>query len=366
MMSIRNICRRNFSRSASLFEAVIDINGYKETIIERKDMPKEKFQQVLKNETLSVLGYGPQGRGQALNLKDNGIDVVVGVRKGKSWDAALEDGWVADKNLFEIDEATSKGTIVQYLLSDAAQIAAWPTIKPHLTEGKALYFSHGFGVVYHDQTHIVPPKDIDVVLCAPKGSGFTVRRHFLAGRGINGSFAIHQDATGRAKERTIATGMAIGCGHLFETTFEKEVSSDLTGERCVLMGMLQGAFKAQYEVLRENGHSPSEAYNETIEEALCSLYPLVAENGMDWMYANCSTTAQRGALDWAPKFYEAIKPVVADCYANVKNGNEAARSIDLNSQPDYRVKLEAELKEIADQEMWIAGKALRPLRPENA
>eukprot|EP01059_Diplonema_ambulator_P012473 TRINITY_DN227_c2_g3_i3.p2 TRINITY_DN227_c2_g3~~TRINITY_DN227_c2_g3_i3.p2 ORF type:complete len:369 (+),score=161.21 TRINITY_DN227_c2_g3_i3:233-1339(+) len=366
MRSSFGMLRRQFSSNAPLLKAVIDINGFKETIIERSDMPLDKVREILKDETLTVLGYGPQGRGQALNMKDNGLKVVVGVRKGKSWDHALEDGWEEGKNLFEIDEATHKGTIVQYLLSDAAQIAAWPTIKPHLTKGKALYFSHGFGVVYHDQTNIVPSKDIDVILCAPKGSGLTVRNHFLEGRGINGSFAIYQDATGKARERTIAVGMGIGCGHLFETTFEKEVSSDLTGERCVLMGMLQGAFLAQYEVLRENGHSPSEAYNETIEEALCSLYPLVAQNGMDWMYANCSTTAQRGALDWAPKFYKAIKPVVAECYANVKNGNEAKRSIDLNSKPDYREKLEQELAEIANQEMWLAGKALRPLRPENA
>jgi len=358
--------RRCFSSTAPRLATTIEINGIKETIIERSDMPIDKVRETLKDETLAVLGYGPQGRGQALNMKDNGLKVVVGVRKGGSWDAALADGWVEGKDLFEIDEAAHNATIVQFLLSDAAQIAGWPKIQPHLTAGKALYFSHGFGVVYHDQTGIVPPKDVDVILCAPKGSGLTVRTHFQEGRGINGSFAIHQDATGRARERTIAVGMGIGCGHLFETTFEKEVSSDLTGERCVLMGMLQGAFLAQYEVLREAGHSPSEAYNETIEEALCSLYPLVASKGMDWMYANCSTTAQRGALDWAPKFYAAIKPVVADCYANVKSGGEAKRSIDLNSRADYREKLQVELDEIANQEMWKVGRALRPLRPENA
>ena len=368
MFTLRSSSRmaRCFSVSAVRLEAVIDIDGIKETIIERSDMPLDRVREVLKDETLAVLGYGPQGRGQALNMKDNGLKVVVGVRKGPSFDAALRDGWVAGENLFDIDEAAHNGTIVQYLLSDAAQIAAWPKVEPHMTAGKALYFSHGFGVVYHDKTNIIPSKDIDVMLCAPKGSGLTVRNHFLEGRGINGSFAIHQDATGRARERTIAVGMGIGCGHLFETTFEKEVSSDLTGERCVLMGMLQGAFLAQYEVLRENGHSPSEAYNETIEEALCSLYPLVAQNGMDWMYANCSTTAQRGALDWAPKFHKAIKPVVAECYKSVITGEEARRSIDLNSQPDYRVGLEKELQDIASQEMWKVGKALRPLRPENA
>lgn len=343
----------------------IEINGHSENIVERADYPIEKCKEILKDEVTAILGYGPQGRGQGLNMRDQGFNVIIGLRKGRSWDKALEDGWKPGENLFEIEEAAAKGTVIQYLLSDAAQIDMWPKILPHLTQGKTLYFSHGFGVVFHEKTKIIPPENIDVVLVAPKGSGLTVRTHFVEGRGINASFAVHQDYTGKAKDKCIATAFAIGSGHLFETTFEQEVHSDLTGERCVLMGMLQGAFLAQYEVLRENGHSPSEAYNETIEEALQSLYPLVAQNGMDWMYANCSTTAQRGALDWAPKFYKAIKPVVADCYQNVLDGNEAQISIDANSKADYRDGLEKELAEIADQEMWKVGRALRPLRPEN-
>jgi ketol-acid reductoisomerase len=342
----------------------ISIGGVQETIVERSDYPKEKLLQILSQETIAVLGYGPQGHGQSLNMLDQGFNVILGVRQGKGFDKALQDGWVEGKNLFSLEEAAKRGTIIQYLLSDAGQIAFWPTLEKYLTKGKALYFSHGFGVVFRDQTNIVPPKDIDVILCAPKGSGLTVRNHFLAGRGINASFAVFQDFTGRAKERVLATGIAIGSGHMFETTFEKEVHSDLTGERCVLMGMIQGAFLAQYEVLRAHGHSPSEAYNETIEEALQSLYPLIGEKGMDWMYANCSTTAQRGALDWAPKFHKAIKPVIEECYQNVLNGQEAKLSIDANSKADYRVGLEKELQAIADQEMWQAGRVLRELRPE--
>ncbi|SVA24502.1 uncharacterized protein METZ01_LOCUS77356, partial [marine metagenome] len=263
----------------------LDINGYKETIIERSDYPIELCKQILNNETTAILGYGPQGRGQGLNMRDQGFDVILGIRKGISWEKALEDGWVEGENLYSIQEAAEKGTIIQFLLSDAGQIQAWPMVKENLKEGDALYFSHGFGVIFHDDTGIVPPDDVDVILVAPKGSGLTVRTHFQAGRGINASFAVHQDFTGKARERCIATAFAFGSGHLFETTFAKEVHSDLTGERCVLMGLLQGAFLAQYEVLREHGHSPSEAYNETIEEALQSLYPLVSENGMDWMYA---------------------------------------------------------------------------------
>jgi len=343
----------------------LEINGYKETIIERSDYPIELCKEILNEEVTAILGYGPQGYGQGLNMRDQGFNVILGLRKGNSWEKALQDGWVEDQNLFEIEEAAHRGTIIQYLLSDAGQIQAWPTVEANLSKGDALYFSHGFGVVFHEHSSIVPPENVDVMLVAPKGSGLTVRTHFQAGRGINASFAVHQDFTGQARERCIATAFAFGSGHLFETTFEKEVHSDLTGERCVLMGLLQGAFLAQYEVLREHGHSPSEAYNETIEEALQSLYPLISERGMDWMYANCSTTAQRGALDWAPKFRDTLKPVIEDCYQKVISGEEAKIAINSNSKSDYRQQLDKELNDVNNQEMWVAGKVLRQLRPEN-
>jgi ketol-acid reductoisomerase len=298
-------------------------------------------------------------------MRDNGVKVIVGQRKGgKAYDLCLEDGWVPGKTLFDPEEAAGKGTVVQYLLSDAGQKEMWPKIKPHLTKGKALYFSHGFSVVYADQTGVVPPKDVDVILVAPKGSGTTVRRLFLEGRGINSSFAVHQDATGKARERCLALGIAIGSGYLFETTFQKEVFSDLTGERGVLMGAIYGLWLAQYEVLREHGHSPSEAFNETVEEATQSLYPLIAEKGMDWMYANCSTTAQRGALDWFAKFRDAAKPVFEKLYQSVASGQETKRVLDVNSKTDYRASLEKELKAVAQSEMWVAGSWVRSLRPE--
>jgi ketol-acid reductoisomerase len=314
-----------------------------------------------------VLGYGVQGRGQSLNMRDNGVKVVVGLRPNSpGWELARKDGWVPGESLLPLEEAAARGTIVQYLLSDAGQKEQWPKLKPHLTAGKALYFSHGFSIVYSDQTGVIPAKDIDVILCAPKGSGTTVRRHFLEGKGINASFAVHQDATGRARDRCLATGIAIGSGYLFETTFTKEVYSDLTGERGVLMGAIYGLWLAQYEVLREKGHSPSEAFNETVEEATQSLYPLIAENGMDWMYANCSTTAQRGALDWYKAFRDATRPVFEDLYRKVATGEETRRVLESNSRPDYRQQLEKELKEVADSEMWQAGVAIRALRPERA
>jgi ketol-acid reductoisomerase len=345
--------------------AKINFGGVEEDVVTRQEFPIEKARETLKDETIAVLGYGVQGPGQALNLKDNGFNVIVGQRKNSStWDKAVKDGWVPGETLFEIEEAAQKGTIIQFLLSDAGQIAAWPSVKKALNPGDALYFSHGFGITYKERTGIIPPEDVDVILVAPKGSGTSLRRMFLEGRGLNSSFAVFQDATGKARDRVIALGIGVGSGYLFETDFRKEVYSDLTGERGTLMGAIQGIFAAQYETLRENGHSPSEAFNETVEELTQSLMPLVAENGMDWMYANCSTTAQRGALDWWKKFRDATKPVFENLYEEVAAGREAQRSIDSNSQPDYRPKLEAELKELRESEMWRAGAEVRKLRPE--
>jgi len=346
--------------------ATMNFGGTNEQVVTREEFPLEQARDLLKNETIAIIGYGVQGPGQALNLRDNGFNVIVGQRSpSPSYDKAIEDGFVPGETLFPIEEAVTKGTIIQYLLSDAAQISVWSTIKPLLTAGKTLYFSHGFGITYKEKTGIIPPSDIDVVLCAPKGSGTSLRRLFLAGKGLNSSFAVFQDATGNARNKAIALGIGIGSGYLFETTFKREVFSDLTGERGSLMGAIQGLFAAQYEILRAKGHSPSEAFNETVEEATESLYPLVSENGMDWMYANCSTTAQRGALDWWKKFRDAVKPVFKELYESVESGNEAQISIDANSKVDYRAGLEVELKELYDSEMWQAGRTVRSLRPKN-
>ncbi|WP_445716739.1 ketol-acid reductoisomerase [Flavobacterium sp.] len=345
--------------------ATINFGGVNETVITRDEFPLEKAKETLKHEVIAVIGYGVQGPGQSLNLRDNGFNVIVGQRKGgKSWEKALADGWVEGKNLFDIDEACDNATIIQYLLSDAGQIEAWNTVKKYLTAGKTLYFSHGFGITFNEKTGIVPPADIDVILVAPKGSGTSLRRLFLKGEGINSSIAVYQDATGRAKDKAIALGIGVGSGYLFETDFQKEVYSDLTGERGILMGALAGLFEAQYNVLRKNGHSPSEAFNETVEELTQSLMPLVAENGMDWMFANTSVTAQRGALDWKGKFRDATTPVFENLYAEVASGREANRVISEGSKTDYRQKLELELKEIRESELWQAGAAVRKLRPK--
>jgi ketol-acid reductoisomerase len=345
--------------------AKIDFGGVIENVVTREEFSLSKAREVLKNEIVAVIGYGVQGPAQALNMKENGINVIIGqAPEFKSdWDKAVADGFIPGKTLFPVEEAALKGTIIQYLVSDAAQRILWPKIKPCLKEGDALYFSHGFSITYKEQTGVVPPENIDVILCAPKGSGTSVRRNFLAGTGINSSYSVFQDYTGKAEERAVALGIAIGSGYLFPTTFKNEVYSDLTGERGVLMGALAGIMDAQYQVLRENGHSPSEAFNETVEELTQSLIRLVDENGMDWMYANCSATAQRGALDWRPKFKAATIPVFKDLYSKVKSGEECTRVLESTGAANYKDVLDGELKDLRNSEMWQAGAAVRKLRP---
>jgi len=346
--------------------AIIDFGGVKETVVTRKEFNLAKARRVLKNETIAVIGYGVQGPAQALNLRDNGFKVIVGQSQKfkKDWDRARKDGFKPGETLFEIEEAVQRGTIVMYLLSDAAQKICWPQVKRNLNEGDALYFSHGFSIVYNDLTKVVPPEYVDVIMVAPKGSGLNVRRNFLSGAGINSSYAVYQDYTGRAEDRCKALGIAIGSGFLFPTTFEKEVTSDLVGERGVLMGALAGIMEAQYEVLRKNGHTPSEAFNETVEELTQSLIRLVDENGMDWMFSNCSATAQRGALDWAPKFKKATLPVFKDLYKAVKNKDEARRVLRVCGTKNYPERVAKELAAIRNSEMWQAGAACRNLRPK--
>lgn len=347
--------------------AKMNFGGVEENVVTRDEFPLDKAQAVLADEVVAVIGYGVQAPAQAFNMRENGVNVIVGLdpNRKRQWDKALNDGWVPGETLFSMEEATDRATVIQFLVSDAGQVMVWPRIKPHLKKGDALYFSHGFGIVYADQTGIIAPDYVDVILVAPKGSGTSVRANFLAGTGINSSYAVYQDYTGRAQERTLALGIAIGSGYLFPTTFANEVYSDLTGERGILMGALAGVMEAQYDTLRTHGHSPSEAFNETVEELTQSLIRLVAQNGMDWMFGNCSTTAQRGALDWAPRFKAAVEPLFEDLYQSVLSGEETRLTLEANSKEDYRVGLNAELNNIHESEMWQTGAAVRSLRPEN-
>ena len=345
----------------------LDFGGVKENVITRDEFTVKQAQEVLKDEVVATLGYGIQGRAQSLNMRDNGIKVIIGQEKSgvhaHYYAAAVKDGWVPGKTLFSMKEAAQRGTIKQFLLTDSGQREMWPVVKTTLKEGDALYFSHGFSIVYRDQTEVVPPKNIDVILVAPKGSGTSVRRNFLDGSGINSSFAVYQNYTGKAEDRVKAMGIAIGSGYLFPTTFEKEVYSDLTGERGVLMGALAGIMEAQYNTLRENGHSPSEAFNETVEELTQSLIRLVDENGMDWMYCNCSETARIGALRWRKRFRDGAKPLFDSLYELVVSGEETRIVLERSKETDYRQKLADELKEMGESEMWRAGVTVRSLRP---
>ena len=241
---------RHLSKLTEIFRRNISsfcVDGELEEIIEREDYPIVDCRNNLFNKSIGVLGYGPQALSQSLNLKDNGFSVNIGVREGSSFSKAQRDGWEKDKNLFSIEEAVDKSDIIMYLLSDVGQIEQWEKVKHGLTEGKTLYFSHGFGIVYNDQTNIIPPENVDVVLVAPKGAGISVREKFLNKQGINASYAVHQDYTGKAEETCMSLAFGIGCGHAFKTTFQHEVYSDLVGERSVLMGLIQGAFSAQYK-----------------------------------------------------------------------------------------------------------------------
>src|SRR3990170_1817229 len=348
----------------------LDFGGVKENVITRQEFTLEQAQKILKDEVVATLGYGIQGRAQSLNMRDNGVKVIIGQEKTgvhkAYYDLAVEDGWVPGKTLFSMEEAAKRGTIKMFLLTDAGQRDAWPAVKKTLKEGDALYFSHGFSIVYSGMTGVVAPKNVDVILVAPKGSGTSVRRNFLDGSGINSSFAVHQNYTGKAEDRAKAIGIAIGSGYLFPTTFEKEVYSDLTGERGVLMGALAGIMEAQYNTLRQHGHSPSEAFNETVEELTQSLIRLVDENGMDWMYCNCSETARIGALRWRNRFRDGTKPLFDSLYELVATGEETRIVLEKSSEADYRQKLADELKEMGNSEMWRAGATVRSLRPGKA
>ena len=192
--------------------AIINFGGVEERVVTRKEFSLAKARKVLKNETIAIIGYGVQGPAQALNLKDNGFKVIIGQSLDfkRDWDRAVADGWKPGKDLFDIETAVQKATIIQVLVSDAAQRAVWPLIKKNLKEGDALYFSHGFSITYSKKTGVVPPAFVDVIMVAPKGSGLNVRRNFLSGAGINSSYAVGQDATGHAEERCLAVGIGIG------------------------------------------------------------------------------------------------------------------------------------------------------------
>ena len=352
-----------------------DFGGVKERVVTRDDFSLARARQTLRDETIAIIGYGVQGPAQGLNLRDNGFNVVVGQREGPTYDKALLDGWVPGVNLFSIEEAVKRATQpqerrlipgqVQYLLSDAGQKEVWPNILPLLRRGTNVYFSHGFSYTFRDQSGVVPRDDNDVTMVAPKGPGRNLREYFLEGRGVNSSYAVGQDSTGRALERTLATGMAIGSGFLFETTFEDEVVSDLTGERGVLLGAVYGLWQGAYNVLRQDNFSPEDAALHTVEISTQTISKIIGEKGGDGLLRDLQDLRP----DLVPYFlggfrsaYERSRPVFVDLYEKVESGVEARRVLEANSKPDYRETLNRELAQIADSEFGWAATDVRQIR----
>lgn len=346
----------------------INFGGVLEDVVTREEVPLEKARDILKDETIAVVGYGVQGPAQSMNMKDNGFNVIVGQdpKFEKDWNKALADGWVPGQTLFPVEEAVQKGTIIQYLVSDAAQKMIWPThVKPNLKAGDALYFSHGFSIVYKDQTGVIPPGGIDVIMVAPKGAGSSVRANFLAGSGINSSYAVFQDSTGRALERTLAVGIGVGSGFLFPTTFQNEVYSDLTGERAILLGELWGIAEASYYALLKEGLNPETAFIGSSEQLTQVILPLIGAKGANAIYEQARIAEELGTV----KVYQdaartAVKPVMDVLYKSVAAGDETATVLRKNSRKDYDTQLATELAALDGAEMWKVGADVRANMPE--
>lgn len=252
---------------------------------------------VLKDKTIAVLGYGSQGHAQALNLKDSGLNAIIGLKKGsKSWKKAEDAGF----EVLTVSEASAKADIIQVLLPDEIQRSVYEQeIKEHLTSGKALMFSHGFNIHFNQ---IVPPEDVDVFMVAPKSPGHLVRRMYEEGKGVPGLLAVHQDATGRAKELGLAYAKGIGCTRagVFETTFREETETDLFGEQVVLAGGLAALIKAGFDTLVEAGYEPEMAYFECLHEVKL-IVDLIYEGGLANMRDSVSNTCEFGDYTRGPR-----------------------------------------------------------------
>jgi len=345
----------------------VNFGGVEEDITTKADddFPLTKAREVLKDETIAVIGYGVQGPAQSLNMRDNGLNVIVGQsndpRFKKDWDKAVKDGWKPGETLFPVEESVEKGTIVQYLVSDAAQKILWEEhVEPNLKPGDALYFSHGFSIVFSDQTKVVPPEGVDVIMVAPKGTGGSVRRLFVDKRGINSSYAVERDATGRALERTLAIGIGIGSGYLFPTTFKNEVLSDLTGERAVLLGEIWGLAEACYYSLLAQGSSPGAAFVKSSEQLTQVILPLIGEKGVDAIYEQAQIADELGTVkEYQDAARKAAIPLMNRLYKSVKSGEETAVVLRANSAKDYDKRLKAELAGIDGSDMWKVGAGIR-------
>jgi ketol-acid reductoisomerase len=313
---------------------------------------------VLKGKRIAVIGYGSQGRGQSLNLKDSGLDVVIGLRKGKSWDAASKDGM----KVMTVAEAVKRSDIIQILLPDESQGAVFRAeILPHLTANKCLMFSHGFNIHFGQ---IVPPSTIDVIMVAPKGPGFMVRRQYEEGKGVPALIAIHQDHSGNAHKIALAYAKGIGATRavVLETTFREETETDLFGEQAVLCGGITSLIKAGFETLVDAGYAPEMAYLEVLHETKL-IVDLIYEGGLTNMRKYVSNTAQYGDLTRGPRVigeesYIAMEEILEE----IQNGTFAREWMleNLVNRPVFNALTAADEDHLIEE----VGREVRGLMPQ--
>ncbi|WP_400242686.1 ketol-acid reductoisomerase [Niallia sp. JL1B1071] len=306
--------------------------------------------------TVAVIGYGSQGHAHALNMKDSGVNVIIGLRKGNSWNKAVEDGF----DVFPVGEATAKADIVMILLPDELQTKVYnEEIKPNLTN-QALMFAHGFNIHFNQ---IVPPSESDVLLVAPKGPGHLVRRTFEQEAGVPALFAIYQDVTGEARELALAYAKAIGAlrAGALETTFKEETETDLFGEQAVLCGGLTALVKAGFETLVEAGYQPELAYFECLHE-LKLIVDLMYEDGMAGMRYSISDTAQWGDFVTGPRIVtEDVKKEMKAVLTDIQEGKFAKGWILENqaNRPVFNAINDRESEHLIEK----VGKELRAMMP---
>jgi ketol-acid reductoisomerase len=313
---------------------------------------------VLSGKKVAVIGYGSQGRGQALNLKDSGVDVIIGLRPGKSWNSASEEGF----SVYPVPEAVKAADVVQVLVPDEMQGALYRgEIMPHLAENKCLMFSHGFNIHFGQ---IVPPPTVDVVMVAPKGPGHMVRRQYEEGKGVPALIAVHQNYTGHAHEIALAYAKGIGATRavVLETTFREETETDLFGEQAVLCGGITSLIKAGFETLVDAGYAPEMAYLEVLHETKL-IVDLIYEGGFTKMRSAISNTAQYGDLTRGPRVIGAETYVaMQEILREIQDGEFAREWMleNLVNRPVFNALTRADEEHLVE----IVGKEVRDLMPQ--
>jgi len=311
----------------------------------------------LENKTVAIIGYGSQGHAHALNLRDSGVNVVVGVRAGRTGRQAEEDGFTA----FSVAQAAEQADIIMVLLPDERQPEVYQReILPHLTPGKAIAFAHGFNVHFGQ---VAPPADVDVFLCAPKGPGHLVRRVYQSGGGVPALIAVEQDVSGRAHDIALAYSKAIGAARaaVLETTFKEETETDLFGEQAVLCGGLSALVKAGFETLTNAGYQPEVAYFECLHE-MKLIVDLLYEGGLGYMRYSISDTAQWGDFVSGPRIVtEETKREMQKILAEIQNGQFAKGWI-LENQANRPV-FNAMNRNEQSHPLEVVGRTLRDMMP---